>query len=275
MIQIITKLLGQSINILGLIAPRKSAYLALRLFSTPQKGRLSESQHKFMSSAKQKSLKVNDLVAMTYHWPGSKDTVLLLHGWESNAARWKLFIKLLRSHDYDIVAIDGPAHGQSSGKRFNALLYADFIKTVTETFRPKIIIGHSVGGMAAVFCLHENNHLKVDKLVLLGSPAHFVGVLERYVDLMGYSNRVHRTIASEIEKKYGHGPEYFSAAEFAQDLNCNTLIIHDKDDAIIPYSDALLYSSNFKNSKLISTEDMGHSLNNKTVHASIIEFMLS
>ena len=48
----------------------------------------------------------------------------------------------------NIVALDAPAHGTSGSKIFNAVLYSKFIEVVCKEFKPSILMGHSVGGMA-------------------------------------------------------------------------------------------------------------------------------
>ena len=54
---------------------------------------------------------------MTYRWLGKKETILLAHGWESNSFRWKdLIVKLDTALDYNVIALDAPAHGRSSGE---------------------------------------------------------------------------------------------------------------------------------------------------------------
>ena len=72
---------------------------------------------------------------------------------------------------------------------------------------------------------------------------------------------------------FGSEPETFSTARYAKTLHSQGLIIHDEDDPVIPYSDALLIQSNFKNSALITTKGFGHSLNHKNVTLHISEFI--
>jgi pimeloyl-ACP methyl ester carboxylesterase len=43
----------------------------------------------------------------------------LVHGWESNASRWGNLLPYLKKSGSTIIAIDGPAHGLSSGKEFS------------------------------------------------------------------------------------------------------------------------------------------------------------
>ena len=144
---------------------------------------------------------------------------------------------------------------------------------VAKRFKADIIIGHSVGGMAAVFCqsIYQLEHVK--KLILLGTPSEFVDVLKGYTDMLGYNQRIKVQLNTTIIERYGKHPKDFSTAKYLNNINSEGLIIHDEDDTIIPYNDALLIKNSFKNSTLITTKGMGHSLNNNTVTTHINEFI--
>ena len=245
----------------------------LTIFSTPLKGRIREADFDFLNSAFKEELSQGDLPVMTYRWVGKNKTILLAHGWESNSARWKLLINNLKKQDYNIIAVDAPAHGRSGSKQFNAILYSEFINVVARKFNPDIIVGHSVGGMAAVFYQHKYKNLNLDKLVLLGAPSNFAGVFKRYVKMMGYNKVIDKQLGKIVLNKYGHLPEYFSAAEFTESINTSGLIIHDERDRVIPYQDAINFEQKYKNAQLIRTEGLGHSLNSETVFEYINTFI--
>ncbi len=132
--KILQKFIGFLINVIGLFSKKSAARLALYLFTTPRRGRLTEKQYDFLGTSFREELTVNSIPVMTYRWLGKGKTILLAHGWESNAARWQYLIEPLRKLDYNIIALDAPAHGKSGSKRFNAVLYADFIKAGFKKF---------------------------------------------------------------------------------------------------------------------------------------------
>lgn len=271
----IVKLVGSALNFSSYIAPSFAIKKAFTLFSTPRKGRISDKDIPTIESAFSKELNYQEYSIMTYRWPGKGKTILLVHGWESNTARWDFLLKELKKHDYNIVALDAPAHGNSSGKLFNALLYSEFINVVVNDYKPEIIIGHSVGGMASVFFQSKYQFQQLKKLVLLGAPADFEGVFERYIELLGYNAKIAEGLNNYILKNFNHLPSYFSSAKFSETITCKGLIIHDKKDLVIPYKDALKYQKYFKNSELFTTEGFGHSLKDKVVTEKIEEFLNS
>jgi hypothetical protein len=267
------KIIGSLINFIGIFNTSYASKLALQLFSKPRGGQLTPNGILFLNTATKTTLYYNDLPIQTYQWKGSKETVLLAHGWESNSNRWRNEIEQLQTEGYNVIALDGPAHGGSGSTTFNAILYSEFINVVSKKFKPSAFIGHSVGGMGLVIFLKKQTYIHTKKLVLLGTPSGFKGIMKRYKEMMGYSKNVSVGIDTYIELKFGHPPHYFSTADFAKDIDAKGLLIHDKKDRIIPYQDALDIDTQFKNAKLISTEGLGHSLKGDFVSDELIKFL--
>ena len=270
---IIPKIIGAFINFIGIFNTAYASKLALQLFSKPRGGQLTPNGKLFLNTATKTTLYYNDLPIQTYQWKGNKETVLLAHGWESNSNRWRYEIEQLQTEGYNVIALDGPAHGGSGSTTFNAILYSEFINVVSKKFKPSAFIGHSVGGMGLVIFLKKQTYIHTKKLVLLGTPSGFKGIMKRYKEMMGYNQNVSVGIDTYIELKFGHPPHYFSTADFAKDIDAKGLLIHDKKDRIIPYQDALDINAQFKNAKLISTEGLGHSLKGDFVYDELIKFL--
>ena len=265
---------GALINGASIISGKYAAAKALSLFATPRKGLINKYQASFLNTASKKKLNYNGFSIMTYNWEGSGKTVLLSHGWESNTSRWKKLIQILQKRNFNIVALDAPAHGKSESKKFNAILYSEYINVVNKHYKPEIMIGHSVGGMASIFYQNKYHSEYLEKIVLLGAPSEFETILKNYINLLKYNSKVVQSLDKLIENTFGAPPSAFSTAKFAKSLNgVSGLIIHDKKDRIIPFSDAELIHKNFKNSKLVSTTGLGHSLNSSEVYNHIIQFI--
>jgi pimeloyl-ACP methyl ester carboxylesterase len=269
----IPKTVGALLNASSLINSKYAAAKALALFATPRKGLIKEHQEPFLDTAKKSNLTYNGFSIMTYQWKGSGKTILLCHGWESNASRWQNLIMLLQESDHNIIALDAPAHGQSESKQFNAILYSKFINVVSQKFHPDIIIGHSVGGMASVFYQSNYQQKNLKKLVLLGAPSEFEMILKNYITMLGYNSKVEKSLKQLIVDTFGAEPSEFSTAKFASKITVDGLIIHDKKDEIIPFTEAERINKHYKNSQLIETIGHGHSLNHNEVYQHIINFI--
>jgi len=269
----VVKSIGSALNATSLISSKYAAKKAINLFASPRKGRYNDDQKRIIDSAFFEEISYNNMEIATYRWVGKGKTVLLMHGWESNTARWEYILNDLKAQNYNIIALDAPAHGRSDGKQFNAVLYSEFINAVAKKFQPEVLIGHSVGGMASVFCMHHYNLPSVKKMILLGAPAHYTGVFDRYKSMMGYNKRISSGLDAIVLKRFEKPVSYFSVANFTESIEAKGLIIHDKNDKIIPYEDGQLIASRYKNSELISTTGFGHGLKDESLTPKIIQFI--
>lgn len=270
---LLAKIIGFFINIIAFISPSYAARLAIKLFSTPRKGKLTEEAIDFLNTAFQEEVNCDGLPIMTYRWLGRKQTILLVHGWESNSYRWKDLITSLKVMEYNIIALDAPAHGRSGGSTFNAITYSECIYYVAKKFNANIIVAHSLGGMSTILFQHKYQLPTLKEIVLLGAPSNYEDVFKRYTKMMSYNKSLVNSINNFALKQFGNLPEYYNTATFSHSINAKSLIIHDEDDDIIPYGDALNYKEHFKNSNLITTKNQDHSLKSKEVENYILEFI--
>ena len=273
--KIIVKTIGLFINVTSFFSKRAAGKMAVYLFTTPRRGRINEKQSDFLGTAFREEIDYKETSIMTYRWLGNGKKVLLAHGWESNSARWQPLIEQLKKHNYSIIALDAPAHGRSGDKRFTAVQYAEFIRIVCKKFNPEILIGHSAGGMACAFYQKQNNTPDKESLILLGAPSEFKDVLERYFKMMSYNNRTIEGVYSLIKERFNAEPSEFSTAKSLENISSKGLIVHDENDRVIPFSDALAINKNYKGSKLVTTNGYGHSLNHESVYKHIYEFIAS
>ncbi|MCD9479597.1 alpha/beta hydrolase [Photobacterium phosphoreum] len=101
----------------------------------------------------------------------SKPVLLLLHGWQDNAATFASLWALL-TKDYDVIALDWPGHGKSDYKSAdNYYHFVDYIddlhQVITQLKCEKVhIIGHSLGAIVAG-CYAAVFPEYVDKIILI------------------------------------------------------------------------------------------------------------
>ena len=74
---------------------------------------------------------------------------------------------------------------------------------------------------------------------------------------MGFNSRVKRGIEERVVRKFGQPSSYFNTAQFMSNIDCKGLIIHDQNDPVIPYTDALEIQTAYKNSTLVTTNGPG------------------
>ena len=89
------KIVGATLNSIGVFNSKLASRLALQVFSKPRKGKLTTNAHSFLDTATKSTLYFADFNIQIYQWKGPKETILLVHGWESNSSRWRNKIEKL------------------------------------------------------------------------------------------------------------------------------------------------------------------------------------
>ncbi|ADV47917.1 alpha/beta hydrolase [Cellulophaga sp. E16_2] len=266
---------GSYFNSLALVSKEKAAQKAFELFCTPRKGCILEHQKEFLNPAKSEIISAEGVQLQTYKWQGKKETVLLLHGWESNVFRWRNLIGYLQNEDYNVIAFDAPGQGNSSGNILNVPLYTLCAEKIIATYNPKIIIGHSMGGMTVMYNEYKHPNNSIQKIVSLGSPSELSEIVTDYQNLLKFNSTVKNSLNNYFKRQFKFTIEEFSIAKFSKKITKKGLIIHDEFDKIAPYTSAEQIHRNWKNSRLIKTEGLGHSLHQEVVNEEIIAFLKS
>ena len=270
--QLLTKGFGAYINSMHYLNAKFASQTAYTLFSVPRDGVL-KSLPTFLGSSAMRKLQYKNLDIQTYEWHGDKETILLIHGWESNANRWHGIIQYLKSLNYRIVALDAPGQGLSDGKELNAVLYSNFVNEVSEYFKPDYLVGHSLGGMTMFYYMATYQPKHVKKMVSLGAPNRFLRITDNYKKLISLSNKSYRNFLEEFEKRFQINPSQFNSSDFVQKINVPIGIVHDKEDKIVPYTDALEITESNKHVPIYTTENLGHSLYDDNVNEQMVYFL--
>lgn len=266
-------LMGKRLLLLFFFNKKKALHKAYILFSTPQKGKILPDQEYFLEEAEDENIYIDGNHIQTYRWPSMGETILLVHGWDSNSHRWKTLIERLHQENYNIIAFDAPAHGHSSGKTLNVPLYAACLQKIVALYRPNYIMGHSVGGMTTIFHQFKYPNPEIEKLIVLAPPTELAVIMEGYQKTLKLSDTFMDALSQYFKDKFGFYFEEFSIAEFAKQLTHPGLLIHDKYDDIAPYSGAEKIQKNWKDVKFVTTENFGHSLFFDEVDDMIVDFL--
>ncbi len=264
---------GQYFNLLAMLSGKTAAASAFDVFCIVRKGRIQPLQMPYLQKAKHTVETIHDHDIQTYRWEGKKNTVLLLHGWESNTFRWRNLIAKLQAADFDVIAFDGPGHGYSSGKKMHVPLYAACAQHMITTYRPQCIVGHSVGGMTALYNEYKNPNSSIEKIVTIGSPSEFYDIMKHFQKLLNFNNRVLAAMDRFVQGRFGFTIKEFSTSEFVKTNTKKGLLIHDELDAVAPFHASEQVHANWKGSTFIKTKGLGHSMHQDEVNESIISFL--
>lgn len=262
------------LNILSVFNPDKAAEKAITLFKKPRNKALRKKQSDYLQQHKKGSFKCNDEEIVWYNWPGAGPNLLLLHGWESSTARWKPYLKDLRERQFNVYAIDAPAHGLSGGKYFTPELYADAIAHVTSKFNIHIIIGHSVGAYATlIYCKRPGRAGSLNNLILLAPTGRIRDFMNRFFDILSLNNKIRSKYFDNFKALYKHDLKYYDSDNLVKGVGLPGLLIHDKDDKTLPYSDSVLVAENWDGVQFITTKGYGHRLKSTEVKKYIMDYL--
>jgi predicted alpha/beta hydrolase family esterase len=270
---ILVKSIGGSINILSYVAPKQSLALAYKLFSEPRKGKINKNRiPKTIQKCTIHTHTLHGKDFCTYHWEGNEEIILLAHGWESNASRWKKALPYLRKTGKTIIAMDAPAHGFNTNKEFNVPLYSEFIELLVKKYNPSIAIGHSIGGNALAYFQKNYSH-NFEKLILLGAPSDFKIIMHNYFKMLGYNQRVQNQFQDYVWDRFNIKIDDFNASEFLKDCTINGIVAHDENDYMVLVDEGKKIANSWKTSELILTKGLGHSMHDADLYNKIVAFI--
>ncbi|KIA99326.1 alpha/beta hydrolase [Flavobacterium sp. KMS] len=270
------KSVGQYINFLSYVRPEKAAQISYALFSQPREGRLSkENLPEILQDTKTETFHHNEHHFQTYTWEGNDTKILLVHGWESNASRWQKTLPYLQQSGSTIIAIDAPAHGQSSGIEFNVPLYAEFINKAVQKYQPTIIIGHSIGGAACVYHQHLYPDTSIKKMVILGAPSDLQTLINNYISMLSLNEKMVPLLENRFVNRFNLKLEDFSGKKFASNFTVKGLIAHDIEDNVVAFEEGEKIASTWKNSQFIATNGLGHGMHDDELYQKVVAFLFS
>ncbi|MEX0272828.1 MAG: alpha/beta fold hydrolase [Flavobacteriaceae bacterium] len=271
--QILPLAYGAYYNLLVPFAPQKTAHKAFELFCTVRGGRVKPQQADYLDMARDTLIQVADHHIQTYRWPGEGPTVLLVHGWESNAFRWRNLISKLREAKFNVIAFDAPAHGHSTGKLLHVPLYTQVLQHIIKTCAPQYVVAHSVGGMTLLYNDYKYQNPEIEKMVTVAAPSEFHEIMSHYQKLLRFNNKVYGALDTYIKNKFGFTIQEFSTSKFAKTNTKKGFLLHDRKDAITPCHASEQVHKNWKDSTFMAAEGQGHSMHQDEINDRIIEFL--
>lgn len=239
--------------------PEFAAALAERLFLTPPRMRDAAATAMDLIDARSSVLEHKGRHIAMWRW-GSHDApaVLLAHGWGGNAAQMRAFVFPLLEAGYRVIAYDQPAHGVSEGRLTGLPDFADVLTEVAwHHGEVRAVIGHSLGAAGAAIALGSGK-VGFDKIVLVSPPADLVGYSRRFARWYWIPEAVRRGMQHAIEERYGVRWEQLEVARVAPRLTARALVIHDRDDHMMPWIHGATVARHWPGARLMSTDGLGH-----------------
>lgn len=254
-------LVRSKFTILSAISKKKAAQAAFDLFCTPPSRHTGAVVAPF-TEAEQLTAAFREYSIRGFRWnKGGKRRVLIMHGFQSSVLNFGMYIQPLISQGYEVLAFDAPAHGGSSGKRINALVFRDFILFLQNSYGPfNAYIVHSFGGLGVSLALEQEPPPRPARLVLLAPATETQTAVNQFFSLLHLrQQKVRRLFDDIILNLGGHPVQWFSIARIVPALSMPVLWIHDKADTITPFADVQpVIDQSPAHVRFVITEGLGH-----------------
>ncbi|HEX2532680.1 MAG TPA: alpha/beta hydrolase [Chitinophagaceae bacterium] len=242
------------------MSKRTAAARAFRLFCTPQY-RNRKKIPKIFQQAEPLSFSFEGSTVRGYRTRNASDKkLLILHGFESSVINFDRYVKPAVAKGYQVLAFDAPAHGRSSGRMINALIYKKLVQQIVATYGPiQTFIGHSLGGLALGLTLEDLPHDASTKAVFIAPATETPSAIDSFFRFLHLDASVRKEFDRVIEEKSGHPPSWFSLRRIAPKLKAEVLWLHDRGDEMTPFADVEpVMQLGLENFRFITTEGLGH-----------------
>jgi pimeloyl-ACP methyl ester carboxylesterase len=173
--------------------------------------------------------------------------LIVVHGWGSNADLMLPLAPALHASGLELLFIDARCHGASDGDNFASL--PRFAEDTVHAFdwladRPDIdaqrigLLGHSVGAGAVLLAATWRE--QVAAVVSLAAFAHPADMMRRWIVENNLPAAVISTyILDYVQQTIGYRFDAIAPINTLPLLRCPVLLLHGRDDAVVPVSDAL------------------------------------
>ena len=259
-----------------LLFPDLAGAWAERLFLTPPRADDAAASALDLIDARSGWIVHKGRHIMTWRW-GAPDApaVVLAHGWGGHAAQMRAFVFPLLVAGYRVIAYDQPAHGLSEGRLTGLPDFADVLAELAwHHGEVRAVIGHSLGATAAAMG-HAWRKFDIDRIVLISPPSDLVGHSRRFARWHWMPEPLRRAMQAAIEERYGVRWEELELARVAPRLAARALVIHDRDDRMVPWKQGAAVAQHWRGARLFTTQGLGHGriLSDDAVISAAVAFL--
>jgi len=259
---------------LGPVFPALMGGWAYRLWFRTHTQSQSATERLLAGSAEHLRLVVDGCPLAVYRW-GAGPVILFVHGWSGRATQAGAFVEALTTAGCCVLAFDAPAHGNTPGHRTNILEVAAALRAIAAAYGPLHgAIGHSFGGMALAYALRHG--LSVERAVCVGTPARLEFLVQRFARLLALPEPVQQDVGRRLERRFAENVwETMSTDSNARALNVPALIVHDRDDREVPWTQGALIAEAWPGAQWLLTRGLGHRriLRDATTVQAIVDFL--
>jgi pimeloyl-ACP methyl ester carboxylesterase len=250
-----TRLLRPALAALSAVAPALAAPVAERLFLAPP--RHPQPSHEASALASARAMVIDAGTPITTWTWGHGPAIVLVHGWGGRGAQLASFVPPFVAAGYSVIAFDAPGHGRSPAPESSLLAFVRAIHAVEKALGPVHgVIAHSIGAAAAACALRDG--LRADAAVFLAPPADLTLHADIMLEALGFGRRARELMRERVERRLGVPWSALDVASFAPRMRAPLLVIHDREDAEVPWQEGAIIAQAWPGALLSATSALGH-----------------
>jgi pimeloyl-ACP methyl ester carboxylesterase len=256
----------------GRVAPKQAARLLADLIARPG-GQNPTQPWELASGTAGKAIELRTgLHARS--WGESGPLVLALHGWRGRTTQFRPLAALLLDKGIRTVAVELPGHGISVGDSASPRLIGELLIEIERITGPvHTAIGHSFGGAALGAGLVYG--FRSQRMVIVSSPTRVSRIPILLAKAAGLPARAMAEFQKLLDHDAGRPSAELDLVSAAPKSGIPGLLIHDLQDAVIPYVEAEALANAWPGLKMMTTSGKGHRdiLSAPEVLKTIVDFV--
>jgi pimeloyl-ACP methyl ester carboxylesterase len=257
------------------LAPRLAARLGERLFLTPPRHAQPAVERDALARGRELTVRAAGERLRAWRFGSTGPTVLLVHGWGGRAGQLAPFFEPLEDQGLSVVTFDAPAHGGSSGRLASAPVFAEAVADVARQVEARAAVAHSIGGAGLALALASG--LELDAAVLVAPPRGPLEFFHRFAEALQLRPRTVQAVRDRVERRYGIPLEGYDLPRHLAAVTTPVLVVHDRGDREVPWSDGEAVAGALPGAELVSTTGLGHRriLREPAIVDRAVEFLLA
>ncbi len=252
-------------RVLSSRAPALAARWAERLFLTARRHERPSWETEALASAKLDRVAHEGKWLPTWTWTPESGrasleplpTAVLVHGWEGRGSQLAAFVPELLERGLRVVTFDAPGHGDSPLPRASLVEHARALCSIGRALGPVHgVVGHSVGGAAALLATRFG--FQAERLALIAPPTTPARFAAYFTRTLGLDPAVADGMIARLEARYDLRFEELDVGLDAARLHCPLLVVHDRDDPVVPLENGRRLAREAPRGELVEVTGLGH-----------------
>jgi len=262
MLKIIYFSIQSYFRLLSFLAPKLAGKQAFELFQKPHMKKTRTRELALFDHFKESRIPAEGEDLFVYSHGDQNDyPVILVHGWDSNPGSLYGIAQELAKHPFHVIVLSLPAHGKSKLTKTNMIHSSEMIKVLLDHYGLKnnfSMVTHSFGSGTSTIALRETG-IKADLLLFLTTPDRMWDIFDNYRAMIKLGKKAYSYLLKEVEKLSPIKIDEFNISDLVQEVKYKKLIlVHDKNDKILPWENALRMKEKNPKIELIETKGKGH-----------------